>query len=130
MRSVVLALAFLTYSSLHAAPPSLTCTEEAQTYDSKVVLCAIPQLTETRSYRFIARFSGGHDDTRASIQTSLDGRPLTCEDGSKTESFAEDGDISLNCRFVLSGAPGIHPSLRVTVRWSHAEYTNFDLEGL
>lgn len=101
------------------------CEIASQTYDSREVACAIPASAESRRFEFIARFSGGHDDTRASIRPSLNGQPLVCDEGSKTSLFAEDGDVSLQCRFSAPADAGAR--LLVTVRWSHAEYTNFEL---
>ena len=129
MRHAALYLFFLFPLIGYAAPSDPTCAVETETYNSKEVLCTIPQTAEPRSYEFTARFSGGHDDTRASIKTTLDAKPLACEDGSKKELFGEDGDVSLLCRFVVSGMSGSQSQLRVTIRWSHAEYTDFRLAG-
>lgn len=111
----------------HAAPPSPDCEVQSQTYDSREVSCTIPAASQTRRFEFIARFSGSHDDTRASIRPSLSGQPLVCDEGSKTSLFAEDGDVSLQCRFTLQVAARDGARLLVTVRWSHAEYTDFQL---
>jgi hypothetical protein len=94
----------------------LPCTTAAQTWNSREVACRVPA---AQRYVFTARFSGGHDDTMARLQPLLDGAPLACEAGSKTELVGEDGDVSLHCAFAVERAG----DLRVTVRWSHAEYT-------
>ena len=80
----------------------------------------MPAATAPQRYVFTARFSGGHDDTMARLQPQIDGAPLACEAGSKTELVGEEGDVSLHCAFT-----GVREAeLRVTVRWSHAEYTD------
>ena len=127
MRRAALFISCLFHLSGHAAPSQPACGVVAKTFDSKEVLCTIPQDAQARRLEFITRFSGGHDDTRASIQTSLDGQPLKCEDGSKKELFAEDGNVSLHCRFAISGLSGSDSRLQVSIHWSHAEFTDFQL---
>ena len=63
----------------------------------------------------------------ASMTLSLDGAPLACEQGSKTQLMGEDGDVSLECRFSLADAAGTKRVLKVLLRWSHAQYTDFEL---
>ena len=94
----------------------LPCTTAAPTWDSREVACRVPA---AQRYVFTARFSGGHDDTMARLQPQLDGAPIACDAGSKTDLVGEDGDVSLHCAFTVERAA----ELRVTVRWSHAEYT-------
>lgn len=68
MRHVVLYLFLLFPLTGYAAPSDPTCAVETETYNSKEVLCTIPQTAKPRSYEFTVRFSGGHDDTSASIR--------------------------------------------------------------
>ena len=93
--------------------------------DYKHVLCTFPEATEPRSYTFVARFSGGHDDTSARLEPTIDHKPMACDTGSKTDLFGEDGDVELHCRFAAPRAAGAE--LRVLIRWSHAEFTDFEL---
>lgn len=83
------------------------------------VQCTLPP--GAQPYRFVAHFSGGHDDTKAVLRPTLDGRPLDCESGSKTRLFAEEGDISLDCRF---STPPSGEAVRfdVLLTWSCADY--------
>ncbi len=131
MRRAAFLLSCLFPLSGHAADARSTCGVAAKTYDSKDVVCTIPHDAQARRSEFVTRFSGGHDDTSASINTSLDGQPLACETGSKKDLFAEDGDVSLYCRFVVDaqpqGASGSEARLQVTIHWSHAEFTDFQL---
>jgi len=80
----------------------------------------------TASYRFLARFTGGHDDTVASLEAALDGGPDACGPGSKTYLVGEDGDVSLHCRIAPADRAGAPRVLRVVVRWSHAEFIGFE----
>ena len=90
--------------------------------DIRVVTCRVPA---GRPHRFTARFSGGHDDTSASLSATLDGQATGCDAGSKMSLFAEDGDVSLHCRITAGAtAAGVH-TLVVTVLWSHAQYRDF-----
>jgi hypothetical protein len=90
--------------------------------DIRIVACRFPA---GRPHRFTARFSGGHDDTSASLAATLDGQATDCDPDSKMRLFAEDGDVSLHCRVTAAGAAsGVH-TLVVTVLWSHAQYRDF-----
>lgn len=130
MRRVLPFLLCILVFSNPAEASQPACSVESQTFDSKDVLCVIPAGgTMQRGFEFIARFSGSHDDTRVSMRPSLDGRPLTCEEGSRNELFGEDGNVSLNCRFAVPAAQQTEARLKVTIRWSHAEYTDYTLES-
>ena len=117
----------LVHLACNATPVEPGCSEVARTYDSKDVLCTVAPAGPPRRLEFIVRFSGGHDDTSASIRTSIDGQPLACDEGSKKELFAEDGNVSLHCRFSVDGPAAGETRLRVVIRWSHAEFTGFEL---
>lgn len=106
------------------AEGKLACDSHG-TISERDIVCHMTS-PEARSFRFKADFSGSHDDTTASLEASLDGQPLQCMEGSKTELAGEDGDVSLLCRFALAGSPD---SRRVTVRLSfrHAQFVDFQL---
>lgn len=108
-----------------AGARTVTCESQTPGGDRLDFRCPLP--AATRHFRFRANFSGGHDDTKASMTATLDEQPLTCEEGSKTRLFAEEGDVSLECRFSIAGASTAEHLLRVTLVWSHAEYTDFAL---
>lgn len=110
-----------------AAATAPDCVVEDETFVSRDLLCTLPAADAGRRFAFVANFSGGHDDTRASIAATLDDQPLACLDGSKTSLFGEDGDVSLTCRFALPRTGVGAARLKVLVRWSHAEYTDFRL---
>lgn len=78
--------------------------------------------------RFKAHFSGGHDDTKASMSASIDGDSVECEPGSKTRLFGEEGDVSLECVFSVAGGANQLRVLKVAVLWSHAQYRDFELD--
>lgn len=106
--------------ALAAAEPE--CRIEAQTRNTKTVVCNIPFADSPQQFEFVASFSGSHDDTELALQPALDDRSLACGAGSKLESTFEDGDITLNCRFEVSGKVGGHAQFRTRIRWHHAEY--------
>lgn len=102
------------------------CDLAFPTYDSREVSCPIRGSGRLRRFRFKALFSGGHDDTSASIQPALEDRPLVCDPGSKTSLFAEDGDIGLECSFSIALPVDAVRTFKVTVKWNHAIYTDFE----
>jgi hypothetical protein len=89
--------------------------------------CPLPTRATAQRWRFKADFSGGHDDTSASMTLTLDEAPLECATGSKTRLFGEDGDVSLVCHFRVPGASGTRPTLGVALLWSHAQYVRTEL---
>ncbi|MFX8250581.1 hypothetical protein ABTL38_19430, partial [Acinetobacter baumannii] len=61
-------------------------------------VCALPTFQTDRAVRFQARFLGSHDDSVVSLRVvTLSGAPVTCKEGSKTESRFEDGEVTLEC---------------------------------
>jgi hypothetical protein len=113
---------------LIAASLLVACAVESGPGDVVNINCPLDGSATTQSLRFKAHFSGGHDDTRASLTARLNDQSLACDDGSKTELEGEEGEISLECRFSLSAGAGTKHVLSVQVRWHHAQYTNFALE--
>jgi hypothetical protein len=91
-------------------------------------VCTLHASEPVRTYRFRADFSGSHDDTRVWITVMLDGAPARCEAGSKTLSEAEDGDVTLACRFKLDAKSDTKPVLNVRIAWRHAEPGDFGLD--
>lgn len=122
----ILFAACLIFLSLQTMAAELTCSIQSQAFDSQEIACAIPVATEFQHFEFVARFSGGHDDTRASIEPAIDGKPLSCSPDSKLELFGEYGDVSVYCRFTVPSSKN-SSALSVTIRWSHAQYTDFEL---
>ena len=117
-------------SSSQAALPSAAkpvCESQEPGYDSRLIQCPITTSATPQRLRFKVNFSGGHDDTMASMTTSLDDTPLACDKASKTRLMGEDGDVSLDCGFVAVGKPGTQQVLRVKATWSHAQYVGFEM---
>ena len=96
--------------------------------DSSDIVCVLHASDAARLYRFRADFSGSHDDTRVWIEATLDGAPVRCEEGSRTLSEAEDGEVTLACRFRLDGPAGTKRILGVRIAWRHAEPAGFALD--
>jgi hypothetical protein len=107
----------------------LTCNTQSAGWDRHEYNCPLTANGTEQRLRFKADFSGGHDDTEASIAFTLDGAPLACSQGSKTSLFGEDGDISLECYLALTGPPGTKRLLGATVKFSHAEFVGVELSA-
>ena len=105
------------------------CESRAPGGDSLDIRCSLEPTGSLQRFRFKAHFSGGHDDTRAWMEATLDERPLSCEEGSKTLLEGEEGEVSLECSFSLTEKIGTK-RLAVKVRWSHAQYTSFALDSI
>jgi hypothetical protein len=130
--SVCLSLIWLSFTaSGFAAGKSVslpdTCVEAPNEGGAlREITCRIPSATLGKPLRFRARFTGGHDDTEASMELALDARPLQCDPGSKTELKFEDGDIALHCAFTPPALPA-ERVLSIRVLWSHCQYVGFEL---
>ena len=111
-----------------AAAAPLPCSSTSAGEDGREFTCRIQAADARRPLRFKAFFSGGHDDTVASLQVTLDGSPLTCGEGSKTRLMGEDGDVSLECRISVPSTGDSNHVLTVLIKWSHAQYTDAGLQ--
>jgi hypothetical protein len=129
----LLALALLASGTAPVQADTPACQSHAPRHDRLDVRCSWPPAAatgEVRALRFEARFAGSHDDTTASLSASLDGRPLVCAAGSKTEIDGQDeGDVTLSCRVSVAAAAGAAPVLRFQLAWYHARYASFDLQA-
>lgn len=108
-----------------AFSPADACTVSSPTYDTREVQCQFPKTAFAHKLRLQANFSGGHDDTMVRLEPFVGSSPLTCDEGSKTYLFAEDGDVSLWCIFSVANQLKEGGVFKVTIRWSHAEYMNY-----
>lgn len=95
------------------------CEAQSTGGQGMTVQCRLPP--GAQQYRFVAHFSGGHDDTKAVLRPSLDGTPLACDSGSKTRLFAEEGEVSLDCSFSTPPS-GEAARFDVLLTWSCADY--------
>jgi hypothetical protein len=112
------------------AQGNLRCETQAPPFgDRRDIECPLNAAATAQRFRFKANFSGGHDDTRASITATINDAPLACDAGSKTSLFGEDGDVSLECRFRVAEKTDTKQVLKVTIRWYHAQYTDFELDS-
>ena len=120
-------LLVLLFAPLLAHAGKLPCDVPEQPGDVREAQCAIAATDRAQALSFKVLFAGGHDDTSASMTLKLDGQPMTCDPGSKTRLFAEDGNVFLECRFQLpAGKPH---ALGADVVWSHAQYTAIELHA-
>lgn len=74
-------------------------------------------------------FIGSHDDTTASIAVALGDASVTCDAGSQTSTAAEDGYVTLDCRFTAPGGPGRATLLRASAQWLHAQYVGLEVNA-
>lgn len=108
----------------------LKCETQTVAWNWRAYRCPLTASGSEQHLRFKADFSGGHDDTRASITLTLGEAPVACKQGSKTSLFGEDGDVSLECHFVLDGTAGTQKVLGAVVQFSHAEFVDVELSVL
>lgn len=110
------------------AEQAVACQEHKLFGDERRFECTIESTAGGAPPRFVALFSGGHDDTMAALKVQVDGTDSACGAGSKPELMGEDGNISLTCHLPVTGlSPGRH-AVTVHLRWSHALYEGFRLE--
>ena len=120
------AAALLMSALAHAQP---RCEASAAGREKLDVACSLPEPATGKRYRFTAHFSGSHDDTRLSMVVTLEGAPLACEPGSKTDLTGEDGDVSLQCIVPAAAQVVTTRALQVRLAWWHALYTHFELSA-
>ncbi|MDH0864424.1 hypothetical protein [Mitsuaria sp. GD03876] len=102
------------------------CQETDRMMDWREITCALPADAKLDRFSFRAMFTGGHDDTSASIVPELDGQPFACGPGSKLSLFGEDGNVSVHCQFTRASVPATGARLKVLIKWSHAEFADYD----
>lgn len=85
----------LPFQVVEAEPTAASvCESRDLTFDSKEITCSIPASPGKSLPRLVVKFSGGHDDTMASMAVQVNGEPFTCGAGSKLRLMGEDGDVS------------------------------------
>jgi len=112
------------------AEDALACETQSVNVKKREYRCPLTANGREQQMRFKANFSGSHDDTQLSMTLAMDGLPVSCSKGSKTWLNSEDGDVSLECKFVIDGATGTKKILRVTVNIYHAEFVGIILTAL
>lgn len=86
--------------------------------------CPLEATGAAQRFRVKANLAGSHDDTTASITSTLNDAPIVCDAGSKTQLMGEDGDVSLECKFQIMEKSGTKLLLGVSLLWSHAQFTS------
>jgi hypothetical protein len=112
------------------AQDALVCETQSVNFKKREYRCQLTANGLKQQLSFKANFSGSHDDTQLSMNLNLDGMPVSCSKGSKTWLNGEDGDVSLECNFVLDGTKGTKKMLRATVNIYHAEFVGIKLSAL
>jgi hypothetical protein len=108
-------------------PERVACESPPPPGNLREIRCPIKMQRSIQRFHFKVNFSGGHDDTSASIVPRMNDGPFTCDKGSKLSLFGEDGDVSLEYQFTIKAAVGSEHNFGVAVKWNHAEYTDFQL---
>jgi hypothetical protein len=108
-------------------PERVACESPPPPGNLREIRCPITMHRSIQRFHFKVNFSGGHDDTSASIVPRMNDGPFTCDKDSKLSLFGEDGDVSLECKFTIKAAVGSEHHFGVAVKWNHAEYTDFQL---
>lgn len=109
--------------------PALACEMETLPGDHLEFTCPLPAGTRAgSSWRFVAELSGGHDDSHAFVSAWQDEMELPCEPGTKTRTEGEDGDITLECRFLLGAAPT--KPLKIKLKASHVRLERASLTSI
>jgi hypothetical protein len=111
------------------AEPKSYCESNTGGGETRDVECPLNASGAPQRFTFRTTFSGGHDDTTASMVATLDGLPLTCEEGSKTFLMGENGDVSLECKFSVRASSGTRLVLKVTLSWRHVQYSDFEFRS-
>lgn len=121
----MLALLASTASASSTAAPS--CQTATLNDEEGEAVCTIPGSTSVREVRFKARFLGSHDDSEVSLRLiKLNEMPVECRADSKTTSRFEDGEVTLDCGFMVPATPS---DSRVTVKISlhHLQFDKAEL---
>jgi hypothetical protein len=112
------------------AEDALACETQSVNLKKREYRCPLTANGLEQQMRFKVNFSGSHDDTQLSMTLAMDGLPVSCSKGSKTWLNGEDGDVILECKFVLDGVKGTKKMLRATVNIYHAEFVGIKLSAL
>lgn len=109
-------------------PPAVAqaagCESKTIRGDQAIYSCPIVATEAAQRLGFVANFTGSHDDTKLSLQATLNGAPAACAPGSKASSRYEDGDIRLDCWLELKAAAGTRHVWAVKVQWYHAQLSD------
>lgn len=106
----------------------LACESVPLNEQEAEAICTLPATTATRAARFKAHFLGSHDDSVVSLKSvQLDGTPVACASGSKTESRFEDGQVTLDCGFLAATDSSSNRRLKVRVALHHLQLDRTEL---
>ena len=117
----------LSLPAMADTPVAMPCETASTGGDVLDLRCRLPATGAARHYRLTAYFSGGHDDTKASIEPWPRGATLPCTADSKLSLFGEDGDVSLHCRVSVADLANTPPQLSVRLLWTHAQFERYEL---
>ncbi len=105
------------------------CEQPTLGRDKLTLVCALDVAAAPQRIHIKVHLTGSHDDTTASMEVAIGDAPVACDAGSKTSTEGEDGDVTLDCRFTASGAPGAAMVVRASAKWFHAQYVGLEVNG-
>lgn len=120
---------FALWTGTAGAEEILTCEIQAANWKRREFRCPLTAKGNGQPLRFKVDFVGSHDDTQLSMTLTLDGAPVACSKDSKTWLNGEDGNVSLDCHFVLDGTAGTKRTLVATVNIWHAQIVAVELSA-
>jgi hypothetical protein len=120
---------FSVWAGTACAAELLACETQSANWKRREFRCPLTAKENGQQLRFKADFAGSHDDTQLSMTLTLDGAPVACSRDSKTWLSGEDGNVSLDCHFVLDGTAGTKRTLVATVNIWHAQIVAVELSA-
>lgn len=128
-RAGVVVCLFSVWTGTACAAELLACETQSANWKRLEFRCPLTAKENGQPLRFKADFAGSHDDTQLSMTLTLDGAPVACSRDSKTWLNGEDGNVSLDCQFVLGGTAGTKRTLVATVNIWHAQIVAVELSA-
>lgn len=108
------------------AATELACEGKPQGGELINFSCPLVSSGTPQRYSLKATFTGSHDDTKLSMAPTINGETVTCDEGGKTSSMYEDGDITLECKFGVTALAGTQRVLTIRLKFYHAQLETLD----
>jgi hypothetical protein len=126
-KRATLMLALLVSTAAASAAATLECHAAAINDQEGEAVCTLPPSTDVREVLFKARFLGSHDDSEVSLRLiMLNDKPVECRADNKTKSKFEDGEVTLDCGFIVPASVSVN-RLTVKISLHHLQFDNAEL---
>lgn len=109
-----------------SASRELACEGKPQGGELINFSCPLASSGTPQRYSLKATFTGSHDDTKLLMVPTINGETVNCDEGGKTSSMYEDGDITLECKFEVTALAGTQTVLMIRLKWYHAQLDALD----